>query len=303
MQPLDRAGGEGVMPQPGEPEELRLHIGAHKTATTHLQDNLEAQQRALLEGGTLYLPRERVRGAGLLRAVFANHLNPSPQARKTRFGEFLNLPQGFPRRFLLSEEDILGSAVNLLASFYPHAQARLLPFAAISSPGRRQVFLAIRNYADLLPSVYSQALRDGSSTEPFAKHRDRWLARMPGWVDVIETVLSVFGPGSLTVWTMDAYLKDPASMLLRVSGVAVTHILKETPEGTTRLTAGAVRRIEALDPALSIAARRQAAQRLIEEEGAGARYDPLSAEHKAILTARYQSDLARIAALPITFCG
>ncbi|WP_421695023.1 hypothetical protein [Aestuariivirga sp.] len=291
------------MPPPGGPEEVRLHIGAHKTATTHLQDNLEAQQRALIEGGCLYLPRDRTRSAGLLRAIFANHLNGNPQTRKSSLGEFLTLPPGLPRRFLLSEEDILGSAVDLLTGFYPHARARLLPFAGITRPESRRVFLSIRNYADLLPSVYSQALRDGSSTITFTQHLNRWLEAPPSWVELIETIGDVLGPANVTVWTLEFYLRNPAAILQRVSGVDVPEVKHGIPGDTTRLTAGAIRRIEALDPAMNLAQRRQAAQQLIAEERAGERYDPLSAEQKAILTARYQSDLARLAALPVTFLG
>ena len=54
-------------------EELRLHIGAHKTATTHLQDSLAAQSGKILAGGLVYLSRGFVRRFGLVQSIIENH--------------------------------------------------------------------------------------------------------------------------------------------------------------------------------------------------------------------------------------
>jgi hypothetical protein len=43
----------------------RIHLGAHKTATTHLQETLTAVRPALAERGIDFIPNQRVRGRGL----------------------------------------------------------------------------------------------------------------------------------------------------------------------------------------------------------------------------------------------
>src|SRR6266404_5483581 len=49
------------------PAELRLHIGAHKTATTHLQDILAANRTYFIGNNILYLPRLFVRQMRLIK--------------------------------------------------------------------------------------------------------------------------------------------------------------------------------------------------------------------------------------------
>lgn len=286
------------------PVELRLHIGAHKTATTHLQENLAAQQQALIAGGCVYLPQQVSRKVGFLPAVFANHLlEPSAAAKKKHFENFLNIPPTAPRRILFSEEDILGSSIDLVSGFYPHAGLRLQPFASITSPTHTQIFLAIRNYADLLPSAYSQALRDGSVLEPFAHYQQRWLANPPSWVSLIGSIRSAFPAAPLIVWTMAQYFRTPEAVLERMSGVPLKIVKAGAPENTTRLTAAAVRRAERLNPSLPPAQRRQAVAQLIAEEGGGPLFDPLPPDQKAMLTARYEADLQALSRLGIDFLG
>lgn len=275
---------------------LRLHIGAHKTATTHLQDNLAAQERQILSHGWTYVPRPFIRRSGLLRAVFANAL----QAEKRRsLAEMLVLPPQLPRRFILSEEDILGSSADLLTGLYPHARPRLEAWAAIAPPGAAEVFLAIRDYAGLLPSAYSQALRDGSPVPPFAACLDPWITGTLSWVSLVETAIAVFGPGRLTVWTTEHYLANPAAVLSAFAGMALAEARPGAPSATSRLSAETVRALEQLPPA----ARREAAARLAAEATPGTRFDPLPAHQKALLAGLYREDVARIRKLPVTFLG
>lgn len=283
---------------------LRLHIGAHKTATTHLQDNLAAQEALILRHGWAYLARPMVRRAGLLQAVFAQHVRLAQgQGRRLLLDEMLKPPPQIPRSFILSEEDILGSSADLLTTLYPHARVRLLAWAAMAPHEAVEVFLAIRDYAGLLPSAYSQALRDGSTPPPFAACRDAWLAGGLSWADLVGTIADVFGPSRVTVWTMEHYLANPSAVLSAFAGMPLPEVKRGAPSDTTRLSASLVRDIAALDPGLALAARRAAAQRLVDQAAPGPKFDPLTAAEKACLSARYRADIDRIRALPVSFLG
>lgn len=283
---------------------VRLHIGAHKTATTHLQDNLAAQEALILRHGWAYLPRPMLRQAGLLQAVFAQHVRAMQgQGPRLLLADMLKPPAHIPRNFILSEEDILGSSADLLTAVYPHARARLLAWAAVAPPERTEVFLAIRDYAGLLPSAYSQALRDGSPPPPFATCRAAWREGRLGWPDLVRSIAEVFGASQVSVWTMEHYLSDPAAVLSAFAGLPLAEVKRGAPSDTTRLSAALVRAIEALDPGLSIPARRQAAQRLAERAAPGPKFDPLTGDEKAALSARYRADIETIRALPVRFLG
>lgn len=288
------------------PLTVRLHIGAHKTATTHLQDNLAAQESTILRNGWAYLPRPMLRGSGLMGAVFGQFqaLQQQQGARRLTLAEMINPPPHIPRRFILSEEDILGSSADVIGGVYPHARARLAAWAVAAPPATTAVFLAIRDYAGLLPSAYSQALRDGSPVRPFAAYRDLWLGGSLGWPGLVATILDVYRGASLTVWTMERYLENPGAVLSAFAGMPLPEVKKGAPAETTRLSADLVRKLEALDPALPFPARREAAQKITAAAGSGGtRYDPLSADEKSQLSARYKADVETIRKMPVTFIG
>ena len=285
-------------------EELRLHVGAHKTATTHLQDSLAAQSGKILEGGLVYLSRGFERRFGLVQGIIENHrrLQGGGQGFQS-LDDIIVLPEGHPRRIMISEEDILGMSIDLLDGLYPRAAARLRPWAAVMGGARPHIFLSIRNYADILPSAYSQALRDGTQPHAMASYRTLWLGRKPSWVELIKTVQAVFGDARLTVWSMDFYRHSAAAVRTAVTGLDLPGELDAAPEGTRRLTAAAVRRIEALGPLPGRAARLQAVNEIVAAETGSEPFDPLPPGEKAFHSDRYARDLELIKRMPLEYLG
>ncbi len=285
-------------------EELRLHIGAHKTATTHLQDSLAAQSGQILEGGLVYLSRSFVRRHGLVGGINENyqHLRSGRQGFQS-LDEVIMLPEGHPRRLLISEENILGLSSNLLDGLYPRATARLKPWAAVTGGARPHIFLSIRNYADILPSAYSQALRDGVVPHAMASYRTHWLGRKPSWVDLIKTIQDVFGEAQLTVWSLDFYAHSAAAVRKAVTGLDLPGELQAAPQDTRRLSSEAVARIEGLGRSLSGQARRQAIDEILSSDTGSIPFDPLPPEEKAFHAERYARDIEHIKQLPVEFLG
>jgi hypothetical protein len=285
-------------------DELRLHIGAHKTATTHLQDSLAAQSGRILEGGLVYLSRGFVRRSGLVQGIIENHRPAQSGGRGFRsLDDIIMLPEGHPRRIVISEEDILGMSIDLLDGIYPRAAGRLKPWAAVMGGARPRLFLSIRNYADILPSAYSQALRDGTLPHAMASYRTHWLGRKPSWISLIKTIQTAFEDAPLTVWSMDFYRHSAAAVRRAVTGLDLPGELETAPDGTRRLTASAVRRIEALGPSLSRHARMQALSEIVASETGSEPFDPLPPEEKAFHSERYARDLEAIKNMPLTFLG
>jgi hypothetical protein len=284
--------------------EFRLHIGAHKTATTNLQDVLAARSGLLLQGGCTYLSRRFMRKSGLVKAVYENYWSMlRPWEKRLSLEEFLTLPEGHPKRLLISEEDVLGMSINLLHGIYPEAKRWLLPWASIVDPKKAHIFLSGRDYASILPSAYSQALRDGAIPRVFSAYRDDWITHQPSWVDLIQTICALFSGSRVTVWTMEHYLESPAAIFKAVSGVELPDGVMEAPRETRLLSASAIRKIEQLDGAVTGKARWQTVQALIAADDSTELFDPLSAREKALLSERYRQDIQRIKQLPVEFLG
>lgn len=286
------------------PHEIRLHIGAHKTATTHLQQVLDAHKRTTLRNGCVYLSRGFVRREGLLRAVHANHWKPPAAFGRARcLSQFLSMPDEYPKRILISEEDILGLSTDLLDLIYRKVRRHLLPWSTLAEGGGMHIHLAIRDHAGILPSAYSQALKDGPVPFLFEDYKQGWLAARPSWATLVETIITLFGSSRVTVWTMEYHLANPAEIFRVLSGTELTDIPMQAPRGTRRLSAVTVRRMEQLDPSLGGSAGWRAVQELMRDNDPADAFDPLSMDEKAVLSALYRSDIERIRGMGVRFLG
>jgi hypothetical protein len=285
-------------------EELRLHIGAHKTATTDLQDNLAAQSGIILQGGLVYLSRGFVRKSGLLRGMHDNYRRLALGRSGFRsLDEVVVLPEGHPRRLLISEENILGLSTDLLEGLYPRARTQLEPWAAALGSTRLQIYLSIRNYAEILPSAYSQALRDGAVPHAMTSYRTHWLGRKPSWIDLIKAIQAVFGATPLTVWSIDFYAHSASAVRKALTGLDLPGQSASRSDETRRLTADAVRRIEDLGRSLSGPARAQAIHNIVTSDTSRILFDPLPAEEKAFHSERYSKDIEVIKKMPLQYLG
>lgn len=281
------------------PEAVVLHLGAHKTASTHLQQGLKrAGPRLLAQGVRAFLPDDLRRNglrlqdwlgldgadrdhAAQLRAAFAQ-----PGARLVISEE--NIPGMVPGPELAGE-----------ARLYPKAGARLARLGGLLPPGPVVLALAVREAAGFLASCHTQALMAGrlapfgavfGGVDPAALSWDdlagRLLAALPGarlvvwdhadWPGVATGVLrALLGPQAGTV-ALPRGLSHPG-----LSAPAVARLLAEAPS----------------DPQAAQALARDLRARLGKEAGHPA-FDPWGPGIRARAAAAHAADLARLAARP-----
>jgi hypothetical protein len=115
---------------------IRFHIGAHKTATTHLQMTLAG---CAFRSGMRYVPLNRLR------------MTLTSPVRKNR----LHLPwhRWYDGTWLFSDENILGTTANGL-HMYPDPAHALRYFRDCEL----RVFLCVRSYDTFLASAYGERL-------------------------------------------------------------------------------------------------------------------------------------------------
>ncbi|MFW5642329.1 MAG: hypothetical protein ACOCY0_06150, partial [Roseicyclus sp.] len=163
------------------PLEWRIHLGAHKTATTHLQDTLAARRAALLGQGVDYLPMREVRALRLPPGGgWADWRRRLRLPMRRRIEAAVAPIRMGPRRLVLSEENLIGYVRDALTfPPYPDLERRLRPFSVLTDGAQVTVFLSVRGWDTLLPSAYAQQLRVRPVPGGFGPLRAQALARPP----------------------------------------------------------------------------------------------------------------------------
>lgn len=280
----------------------RLHLGAHKTATTHMQGLFALRRDAYAAGGVDPIPLAPLRALRL----------PGPSRRDWRvwlggaalrrgaLAALAPLRRG-PDVVLLSDEDFLGWTGDAIAApAYPNAAARLRALRAMTATAERRLFLATRGWDGLLPSAYVQTLRWAPAPGGFAAFKARFDARPPSWAELAARLRALFPDAPLTVWRYEDYAAHGPAILSAVSGVDPGPGPALPPPARTRSpAAAAVAQAERLDAAGPSDQRRAAVRALFDADAAasGPAFAPLSQAERDVLREAYARDLARLAAL------
>lgn len=281
--------------------EWRIHIGAHKTATTHLQDTLDSQRSSLEASGVDYFPRDMVREFNLIklfRRKSWRRFVPGHIYHRWWEDALATIRLG-PQIVAISEENLLGGPKDLLAEkLYPDTESRLLSLASVLSSRNLHLFLSIRSFETLLPSAYAQSLRSRPIAGGFDAVRDRWLTRPLSWADLIDRIQLILPEAKLSVWKFEDYGAHSMEIISAFCGCSnVRDIHLPPPRTTMTPSATAVARIEALRPHRRRAKYRSEVMKICQADTGTDRYSPLTAEERAVLAGAYTRDLERIGAM------
>ncbi len=283
----------------------RIHLGADKTATTHVQEILALMRPQLAARGIDFLPNDLVRKSGLAKALGARRAStrlPLVRGRVVRglMARHLDPLRAGPGAIVLSEEKFLGGSQHVFADpLYPQAGriARLLASLA----GRAEVvfFLSIRSFEQQLPSAYVQELKFLPPLEGgFENIKARVLARPPSWFDLVRRIRAAAPEIPLRIWRQEDYRANAGAILAALCGREIGPLPAiEDPPWTKSPDLAAIREAEALPPDMPRDDRRIRALEIFADSGAGARFEPFAEEERRRLQAAYAADLERIAAL------
>ncbi len=193
------------------PKSIALHIGAHKTATTHLQRSLLASEAALATHKARYFGPDKLRGQGQglidrfgLRVEGAKAANRSSLAPSDQLAA---MAEGADR-LVLSDENFIGNLQtktgNMSMPLYPRANERVAALADAADLGAIDVFLGLRGPADFLTSAYSQLLMGGDAIA-FAEYLAQNPMRSIYWPGLVARLVSLPQIGRLFVWRQEDY--------------------------------------------------------------------------------------------------
>ena len=291
--------------------EWRVHLGAHKAASTHLAKSLLARSEEQARHGVTYVSNTTVIRPLLRNADRRNlpekvltHILPST-ARLYMATRGRAIRQGIAKRValpgaaLFSEENLLGPLSSCLTGrVYPDL-SRLHLLRHVIGPDRAELFLAIRSFDSYLPSVYAQQLRlTRINRRTLNRAVASFVERPPRWIDLIRRIRAILPEARLQVWDHADYRANDWRIADGVSGVALgPRESIAVPTGTASPSAQAIAAAEALDmltgPERSKRVREMFA-RDIESGEEKERFDPLPSETKTILREAFRRDLDAI---------
>lgn len=180
---------------------VTVHIGAHKTASTHLQDTLERNADLLIEAGLRFLGPRALRDESIGLCAGANRPPPNPGAKKDAIF-------GGASHVFLSEENILGTAhhpeMMRQGRFYPRGPKRLGHVLAAAGIDEADLLLAVRDPAPFFVSAYSQRLFSGAvvTFDAFLEGRDVTTFL---WSDLVSRLAMMPQVRTITVWPFESY--------------------------------------------------------------------------------------------------
>ncbi|MBT6520628.1 MAG: hypothetical protein HOM17_00780 [Rhodobacteraceae bacterium] len=181
-----------------------IHAGAHKTASTHLQNRLLENEKRVVKSGCSYLGPEKIRDQfGTLWRALGRSDTPDEQERK-----LAALAAGQPR-LVISEENIIGGFKDLMngpnrAILYPKAVERLARLAQLVAPNPLHIAMAVREPSSYYVSFYNQLLLSGrfQTWERFSKGLDPTAVK---WSDILRPIAEIPGVAAVSIWRYEDY--------------------------------------------------------------------------------------------------
>ena len=206
---------------------LTLHIGAHKTATTHLQQTLQANAAEIAHAGVTCLCPPDLRG-GAVRLGFIASGAGAPEGARAALGGLLARSESV----LISEENILGTAhdpeIPRHGRFYPQAEARLSHVIEAAGMEPARLMLAVRDPADFLVSAYGQRLLAGT-IEPFGAYLRGCDPAALRWSELVERLCAVAGVSGCTLWRYEDWPAVAPDVLAAMLPATLAATIKVAP--------------------------------------------------------------------------
>ena len=174
-----------------------LHLGAHKTATTYIQNALELSRDRLVGVDVGYVPLRELRSTVTELLGFGRRGLPDGVARL--LGE-----NGDSKRLILSDENIIGGLKPTRTGFYAKRGRRVSKLLKALGPHKIQIFFAVRSYDKFFSAMYCEYIRH----HPFVtaqSYLQRFNPRTFNWPTIIGTFIAAAGAKNVAIWRFEDF--------------------------------------------------------------------------------------------------
>lgn len=282
---------------------LTIHVGAHKTASTHLQQSLRSVMPQMQAAGIHYSDAAHWRGWPMRLAAA---LDDGPQGRRLLRrlqARFDPIDEFWPHQ-ILSEENILGTLRpdSLIGDrvIYPQAQRRMNRLCGAFRRRPATVCLAVRDPLDFFTSAFSMRVLGGHALV-WEEYLDGYDPATVSWTGLARRLLAARGVARLIVWRYEDYAALRPALLARLLPADVAAAVPDGPRAVVGLSQTAYdaflrRAMEDVDADLAEIAR--AADQQYPRRDDHARLITGDAALAAACAAAYAADMDTLAALP-----
>lgn len=284
-----------------------VHVGAHKTATTHLQHILETQVAKLRDLGVDVLPYAAtspfVRSDATTSSSSRNQLGHRIRGAL----EGLGLPYALssidrhpqPRPVVLfSHEDQLGFTQDLLRERFYLGSERLGLLDRISARFETKIFLSVRSFDSLFISAFSEILKPFPDARVRLENRRRTLrTNPPSWLELAERLAHRYPEAQVCVWRFEDFVVDPRAIVEQFVGRELDDLeVGQAPGRTQSPSPRGIELAEGLSSTLSVRERMSEVQKIYDEnpKTSGETIDILSPDEIAWLQDEYERDCDRL---------
>jgi len=207
-----------------------LHIGAHRTGTSYIQETLDLNIKKFLKKNTVSLTPPRI--SRRKRKTFRSLGKKLQEIGSTKyfFSNFFSFiflrfnlcslilrSAGFRpvNTVIISEENLLGKVfLGKNRKFYPHAELRLRGLKLITGDRIKEIYLCIRSYETFIISYYSMSALY-SEVLDFESISKTWINFSGGWYDVIKSIAKLFPNAAIYVYEYEN--TSPKKIFLKIA--------------------------------------------------------------------------------------
>ena len=199
---------------------IKLYIGAHKTATTHIQGLLSSSRNTLLENDiSLSTPSD-------IRPLWSHFLNPNIKSKNA--ASAADLVRNSPANgvWIFADEYFCGVLYDFKTKqgIYPNLHGTLVAFKNLFPNAEIEVFFSIRSYDTYYASCYLEAIRNNGFFS-FAEFYDDTRYSSNSWHEVVVAILDVLGEqNQLKLWCYEDFFSVLPIVIKKMTGLENTSI-------------------------------------------------------------------------------
>jgi hypothetical protein len=266
-----------------------LHLGAHKTATTYVQNALELSRDRLADAGVGYVPLAELRSGVTGRLGFGRRGLPGAADRILE--DYRDC-----KRLILSDENIIGGLKPTRTGFYAKRGRRIAKL--LNALGRREfeICFALRSYDEFLSAMYCEYIRH----HPFVTAQSyfrRFDPRSFGWPGIVASFVAAAGASNVVIWRYEDFGLIENQVFEALTGAPADLVHKPADRVRESLSAKAVESLAGLSPTDDVREIRARARAAAAAEPKGPDNPTFSAFDPAMvddLRERYERDVQRI---------
>lgn len=204
---------------------IYLHLGFHKTATTHLQDLLEFHSYQLLSQETLFLTRFDIRPLSFQESFQKKDFKKCEQILEQAANKKFPFHKSTVKKLILSEENLAGG-LKLLYSrsmLYPNLNKQIINLNKLFPNNKIIILFGIRSFIDFLPSIYGEILRHNKFF-PIEDFFNRINVDNLSWFKLIDDITSHFPFLTIRTWNFEEYISNPISIIKKAFDSTLTNV-------------------------------------------------------------------------------